>query len=173
MGSGLAANSLGICYLLGKGTSQNLEEAFLIFKISADAGNPAAFGNLGKCYMFGYGTNVNSYLGLEYYEKAADSSFSDAQFFLGSLYYNGASDYCENASVVVDYPKAYKYLMMAFENSSTREEFKGEIARLLSKCYLFGRGVEQNENKAEELLEIASQYGDVDAEVIKELLQKP
>src|SRR3989344_342915 len=47
---------LALCYSLGRGTPQNLVEAFRYFQQAADYGSQDAMFELSKCYRFGWGT---------------------------------------------------------------------------------------------------------------------
>lgn len=170
MGSAFAANSLAICYYTGKGVIKDYPEAYRLFKMAADSGNPAAFANVARCYMFGQGTNVNSKLGVMWYEKAADKGYADSQFFLGQLFYAGKSAYCEGVNISIDYMKAAHFLKMAIENPQLPDFAKGETYRLLASCYRFGRGLESDENKANELTSMAASFGDTNAKQIVQWL---
>lgn len=163
-----AVNSLAICYYHGKGVAKNTTEAFRLFKVSAEGGNPAGFANLGRCYMFGQGIDINPHMGVYWYEKAAEAGYADCQFFLGQLFYKGATEYCEGVSINTDYMKAAHYLEMAVDNPNTPDYAKAETYSLLSKCYRLGRGVERDEHKADALNEQAASYGDADAVKIRE-----
>lgn len=123
---------------------------------------------LGDCYMNGLGVPVNYEESVKWYEKAANNNNSESVYICGLLFYDGTY---KDLAVTQDFNKAFKYLMRAFEYSNTPENLKGGLAKRISACYRFGRGVEINEEKADYYLEQAGKYGDTDAEELNNWLQ--
>ena len=68
--------------------------------------------------------------------KDSENGNSEAQYKLGKYYYNSK-----------DYDNAIRYFKMAIEN----ENASAEIA--LADCYFFGKGIEQDKEKAHEIYE--------------------
>src|SRR6478735_8243030 len=69
----------------------NSEEAHDIESLVklAEHGNPEAQNVLGFCYLTGQGVPKDYKLSLNWYRKAADQGIADAQFNVGSFYFNG------------------------------------------------------------------------------------
>lgn len=177
-----AQNTLGSCYYTGNGITQDYEKAVYWYTKAAEQGFAIAQYNLGKCYengegvsedmekavdlyykaaeqeyapaqyavgMYGYRHSVES-VTISWLEKAAEQDYEPAQLILGSIYY-------QNSLVEHDYEKSVHYLLLVKDSQDT--ETSGLACYILSKCYRFGRGVEQDVQKADELLHEAGQKG--------------
>lgn len=168
MGHMWAANALAGFYFEGLVVDKNLIEAFKLWEEASANGDTIAYSNLGRCYMFGQGTEIDPKLGCYWYEKSADAGYVAAQFFLGELYYNGASPAVEGVNIRFDYKKAAHFLQLAAKNKNLPDYAKGETYRYLAECYRFGRGVEQDQDMANYYTREAAKYGDSNAaEIIK------
>lgn len=158
---------LGYMYSVGRGVPQNYQEAFKWYDLAARQGHVFAQYDLGICYLKGHGVTRDPAKGMKWLEEATQFGAGDpaAMFYCGFLYYDGK--YNDISGIAKDYDKAFYYLSMALDSEDTPYELKGEIARKLSACYRFGRGVAPDERKADELTREAVKYGTPDA---KELL---
>lgn len=94
-------------YLLG-----DYEKAHYEALVGATDGDPAAQMLLGQLYFNGEGVDKDLAMSLYWYERAASQGFSDAQYRLGSLYFEGKYD------IPKDYDKAYLWLGKALENGN-------------------------------------------------------
>jgi TPR repeat protein len=137
-GDARAQNNLGFLYLMGLGVRQDYEKAVKWFGMAAEKNHPTAQNNLGWCYEWGLGVAANFRTASQWYSKAAEAGFSDAQFNLGCAY--------ESGFVERDYAKAAEWYGKAVAQGHRRARFS------LSFLYREGKGVEKDENKAEELL---------------------
>ena len=82
-GNYCAKNYVGICYILGKGTSPDFYKALKWFKISDYHG----LCNRGWCYYNGRGVTTNYSRAVLYFYFS--SSLPEAQYNLGVCFYNG------------------------------------------------------------------------------------
>ena len=82
-GNFYAKNHVGICYILGKGTSPDYYEAFKWFKKTDYYG----LCNRGWCYYNGRGVTTNYSRAVLYFYFS--SSLPEAQYNLGVCFYNG------------------------------------------------------------------------------------
>ena len=158
-GNIIANNDLGLCYLDGYGTEKNETEAIKYFTTCAAKGNMYAQYNLGKCYLNGTGVKQDKTKAKELLEKAANQGHeeskkllfefggmsehvqellkkanggdSNAQYDLGSCYWNGNG-------VATNLNEAFYWYKKSAENGN----YNGENA--LGNCYNWGKGVEQN-----------------------------
>ena len=73
-----AAYYVATCYELGKGTEQNLLEAFNWYKEAAVANHPKAQYSLAKMYEDGNGIEIDNDKAIEWYEKAFDNGIEEA-----------------------------------------------------------------------------------------------
>lgn len=92
-------------YLLG-----DFEKARYESLVAATDGDPKAQMLLGQLYFNGEGVKKDINHAIYWYEKAAESEFSDAQYRLGMLYHDGKK------GVTKDLDKAYKWLIKAYDN---------------------------------------------------------
>ena len=76
---------LGILYREGKGVSQDFDEAFNWFELSADQGNEYALNALGEMYDNGDGVEKDYEAAYDYYLEAGDAGVIEAIFNLGVL----------------------------------------------------------------------------------------
>lgn len=96
-------------------------------------------------------------------EESADSGCEKAQYGLGCDLYDGKL-------IPRNYTRAIHLFIKALEGKFIIDEVKGDICRKLSICYRFGRGVEANENQANEYNRLAASYGESNAKIIEEWL---
>ena len=98
-------NQATTAYLLG-----DFEKARYEALVDATDGKPQAQMLLGQLYFNGEGVEKDLTVALYWYEKAASQGLVDAQYRVGTLYFDGKSN------IPKDYDKAYKWLQLALEN---------------------------------------------------------
>jgi hypothetical protein len=143
---------------------------------------------LGQLYFNGEGVDKDVQMALYWYEKAAAQGFSDAQYRLGVLYFNGKKE------IPKDYNKAYHWLTQALENGNQDAKPKleglfemesGQVVNLhespevlqqvaatgnkqarylLAEKLLTGTGVEQDQKKAINILKEDAKQGFIKAQ---------
>lgn len=86
--------------------------------------------------------------------EAAQDGDSNAQFYLGLVYFNGDND----LNVEQNYKKAIKWLSRAGRRGHVEAQW------LLGSCYLSGVGVNQDVEEAVEWLTMAAEQGNPDAQ---------
>ena len=77
-GDALALYFLARCLEEGTGIGKSEEEAFSMYRLSADLGNPWAQSAVGRCYETGVGVEQDLASAAEYYRKAADGGDAEA-----------------------------------------------------------------------------------------------
>lgn len=100
---------LGMMYLNGTGTLQNMAYANLLFEKSAFLGNAAAYKALADSFLVGDGVEQDSTMALSFYKKSADLGYGPGQFNCGIMLKNGDG-------TPVNLPLAYYYLCLASSN---------------------------------------------------------
>lgn len=134
-GDPLAQLDLGYIYM-----GKDWAKAFDWFSESASHGTLKAIEMLGVCYSNGHGVEKDEELAVTLWEKVLEKETSFLSLFeLGDCYLSGAG-------CVRDPEKGTRYLQKAVEQGFWLAE------GLLGLCYLYGDGVEQNEQRAVELL---------------------
>lgn len=126
-----AQNDLGLCYLLGEGADIDRAKGFYWLLVSAKQGFPFAIANLGRCYLEGVGV---------------DKSIEHALVTLGAA----------NLMGVVD---AGIYLLNNIEiNELIKLSEQGNALAqcYLGICYINGKGIKQDIEKAFELFDMAA-----------------
>lgn len=157
---------MGWFHQYGHALEKDPEKAMQWYSKAADLGD---VWGLYKAALFNFGSEgykVDEKAGMAMLEKAAQSGMPEAIWLCGILYYDGTYEFITEGDQVemstdIDYPKAVQYLKKAWENPEI--EYKSEIAKRLSACYRFGRGVTANEKIADIYLYEAAQYGDQDS----------
>ena len=94
-----AQNSLGVCYMTGKGVPEDALEAVKWFEKAAEQGEEFAMKNLALCLRDGTGVAVNKAKAAEWFEKAAAKNNIQSKFNLADMYANGDG-------VLVNYQRA-------------------------------------------------------------------
>ena len=155
LGSIAAINSIGLCYKEGIGVEKNAKKALNYFEKAAKNNYAYAFNNLGKYYehLKKYKKAFNQYI------KSANLGESWAANKIGEMYRQGIG-------TEKNLKKAYEYYIIA-EETSIREICWYSKYNLAKYFYLNGSAVaniEQDFNKAIELLEEASKNGIVQAQ---------
>ena len=151
LGDWEALSFLAYCKHHGHILRQDLDEALTLYLRAYKNGvNYERHRSIGVSIPYIIGTlyedkRVKAYnlqLAIRYYTEAAER-FQDinAMFRLAQISYNGLD------GQEVDYENAVKWLLLASKEDYTPIS---EVFALLAVCYRFGRGVEQNEEKAEE-----------------------
>lgn len=122
--------------------------------------NVHCMNNLGVCYINGLGKSIDYSKGFRLFEDSYQIKENPLSLVnMAECYYSGHG-------VSINYETTCSLLekAMRFEDVSSSAYF------LLSKCYRFGRGVHQNIQEADRLLNIASQMGNADAIAISNLI---
>ena len=81
--------NLGLSYLNDDSVDKNYNEAFELFKQSAEEECSRGITRLGYCYGNGIGTDVDKQKAVELYRKAANLGNSIAQYNIALMYENG------------------------------------------------------------------------------------
>lgn len=88
-GNNVAKYNLGICYEKGRGVSENINQAFVLFSESAEKGFIPAQKKLGHNYMDGIGVKKDSSTAFFWFEKAANQGDAESEYNLGVCYAKG------------------------------------------------------------------------------------
>lgn len=155
-------HNLGDLYYYGHGTAQSYIKAFELFSKGADS-NVACKYRLAVMYREGLGTDKDVEKSSKLLKECADMGYGRAQYLIGMDYYDGK--YQQQ-----NYGKAVKCLTDALENKYVPDVVKGALCRTLASCYRFGRGVESDEYKADDFMQMAASYGDEKAAMVMEWL---
>ena len=136
---GVAEAEILLCRIYASQTEKKLhKKAFKILKKLAKKGHAIAAGELGVLFKYGIGCRLNFNRARKWFKKGAELGNDKAAYSLGYLYLKGFGD------IEQHYGKAVKW----FEKS------KHPMAKYwLGVCYYYGDGVDQNTEKANELLE--------------------
>ena len=68
--------NLGFCYYIGLGVEQDYNEAFRLFRLSADRGFPVAMFAVGDCYYLGTGAEKDLDAAKAWYQKSLDAGYT-------------------------------------------------------------------------------------------------
>ncbi len=75
-----AQNSLGCCYLAGRGVRKNPSMACHYFQKAADQGDARGINNVGFCYLYGFGYVNYPLFAADHSRRAADLGLAEAQY---------------------------------------------------------------------------------------------
>lgn len=160
-----ACHNLGDLYYYGNGVEQSYQKAYELFSEGA-ANNRNCKYRQADMLRKGTGVEKDEQQASRLMLESADDGYGQACYVVASDYYKG--DYREN-----NFEEAVKYFNKALESSRyLPEPVRADIYKKLSSCYRFGAGVEADEAKADELMEMSAQCGDADAAKIQEWLTK-
>lgn len=163
-GAVIVCSLLGDAYYDGRGTEQSYAKAYEVFKMGAEM-NPICKYRQSEMLRKGEGIAPNNDMAYKLLEESAASGFERAQYRLGCDLYEGKL-------VPRNYTRAVNLLEQALHGQSITEDVKGDIYRKLSICYRFGRGVEANEELANEYNRMAANFGEPNAQKIQEWLNQ-
>lgn len=121
---------------------KSYEEAFYWYEKAAALGEADGWNGMGCCYLKGKGVDKDEQLAIDYFEKAATKGSARAMCNL--------ADYFSNLKNSNDAFYWYK--------NAAKMGFP-EALKSLGCCYLFGRGIPVNKEKAKELFEKAASQG--------------
>jgi TPR repeat protein len=158
-----AINVLGYCYFLGQGVSKDIEKAVSYFRKAANQNYSSAQYMLGECYRRGSGVTGNWSTARQWYAKVIENPGS-GDWIIGyakegyqecnnGVPYSGNSNYSYNNNInygeyagktydVANYADAVKYGELGAAQNDAK------AMTILGNCYLEGRGVSEDENKA-------------------------
>ncbi|MFI3206650.1 MAG: Hsp70 family protein, partial [Clostridia bacterium] len=133
-------------YFGRNGKAINYNEAFKLFKLSAEQGCVGAQNNLGFCYENGQGVAKNLNEAFNWYKKSAEQGDADAQNNLGCCYEN-------SQGVAKNLYEAFNW----YKKSAEQGNANGECN--LGVCYGEGRGVIKSQNLAFEWFKLSAEQG--------------
>jgi uncharacterized protein len=107
--------NLGIMYLKGQGTSQNIAEAVRWIRLAANKGLAEAQNDLGLLYQRGWGVERNDAEAVKWYRRAADQGLVTSQISLGDAYTIGRG-------VSSNFGEALKWYRLAADQGSSYAE---------------------------------------------------
>jgi TPR repeat protein len=152
---------LGRCYYYGWDVEQDYAQAVQWYKKAAELGHAKSQAYLGVCYYKGKGVEQDYAQAVDCFCKAEKENFMVALRYLGLCYYYGNG-------VEQNYAKAVEYFFLSADNDydyhcsildGDYDELSLAIAQYhLALCYQNGYGVEQDEAKAKELLDLVAEY---------------
>lgn len=164
---------LGIMYLNGLGTERNEQKALECFEKSASIEDPIACSWLGTMYMNGTGTSIDYAKGFEWTKKATEKGDVGSYIALGFCFEEGKGIEKNIDKAITWYKKAYdndvpNAPMMLCHAYYTQKDYgeakkwanitinQKEYAlvgyRILALLNMYGLGMQQNQNKAFELI---------------------
>ena len=129
-------------YILG-----DYEKARYEALIGASDGDPIAQMLMGQLYYNGEGVEKSVELAMYWYEQAARQGYQEAQFRLGTLYFNGSP------GIEKDYKKAWEWLSKADDSGH------GKVEPMLEILYRQESGEVVNLNESPEVLVQAAESG--------------
>jgi len=155
---------LGEYYRDGKVTQQDLSKAYELFSICIERGSYEFVKSVAKYYVAmlkqeGMGCEKDIQGAMKLLEETNSNDFPQASYKLAQLYYEDS-----------EYDKAYTLFLKIINDKYLPDVVRGDIYRKLSACYRFGRGVNTDLSKADELINIAASFGNPDGKAIEEWL---
>jgi TPR repeat protein len=143
--------NLGMKYAKGDGVPLDLDEAFKLFTLSAEAGSAPGQYYLGAAYSHGKGVEKDDKAAFKWCLEAAKQGHVKAQVFVGQMYAKGEG-------VDRDDSEAFTW----FERAAMQND--AEAQSLLGNAYMLGEGVARDYAKASELIAKAAAQGDLSSQ---------
>lgn len=129
--------------------NREYEDAFRLYKQSADNGNPEAMHNVAVMLLQPLGCLQDVKLAIDYYVKASEAGYNPSTYNLGHMNYMG------NLNGKVNKPVAAGFFKIAADKGHP------ESAHYLGLMYKDGDGVPQDSVKAIEYMRIAATKADI------------
>lgn len=175
-GVAVAQKELGVCYLTGQVVERNFQEALNWFRKAAEQNFPEAINNIGVVYESGYGVKVDFCEAEKWYKKAADLGLTKAKYNLADLYYQHFEElYLQSSKqsdevsfsiheeiINIQNPISYEQKAFNLFCEAAEEGFTAAKCRV-AECYLYGYGINKNEEAAFKWYNEAAQEDSVDA----------
>lgn len=133
-----AVQTLGIMYFEGIGVAKDVSKGLKMLEQAANGGDITAQCQLGEFYLQGREVPQDLELGTYWLEKAADGGDGDAANMLGLFYTKS------------DAPKSVEYFQRGYELGDIISTYN------LGRAYAYGKGVEQDNDKAFELMKLVA-----------------
>lgn len=149
LGHAEAQKMLGYCYYF----TEEPETAAVWVRQSAEQGNAEAQVALGKFYFEGSGVKKDVLQAFAWFRKASEQGCGEAWYYLGLCYETyRLPGLTVLAGIGIDSQdgKAFECYQKAAEKGVAAAQFR------LAHCYMYGRGVEKNEEEAFKLYEKVS-----------------
>lgn len=142
---------MGKCYFHGEGVEESYEEAAKWFQMAADEGDAYGYSQIGRMLYYGWGVKQDYEKALEYNILAWEQGgYTYVLPMIADAYYNGwGTD--------IDYDEAAKWYQLGVDRDQSGLRWGSVLG--LGKCYLEGRGVEKDLDKARDLLEQVVENG--------------
>ncbi|KAG0006288.1 ERAD-associated protein [Modicella reniformis] len=145
--AGVTAALLGKMYWRGEGYEVDEEQALKWFQRGALLDNQVALNALGTMYMKGAaGLPVDNARAMEYFKKAAELKYPDAQVNMGLIYLND--------------PKLYTFAFKYFKEAFQMQNFQAVYH--LGQMYYYGFGVPKKCDEAARYFKYVAERGDWD-----------
>ncbi len=143
---------LANCALMGRGTEQDMQKAFALYRKAAERKHPWAALYLGVCYLNGYGTEIDLEAGIACWKEIDPRapSYSAALHNIGTAYIRQP-----------DYDAA----VLALQQAEQGNFVSAFTAYTLGHLYETGKGVEQNYEEAVKRYETAAKWGHIPARI--------
>lgn len=142
---------MGKCFFHGEGVREDYEQAAKWFQLAADDGDAYGYSQIARMLYYGWGVEQDYEKALEYNLLAwEEGGYTYALPMIADAYYNGwGTD--------VDLEEAAKWYQVGVDADNSGLRWGSVLG--LGRCYLNGEGIEQDVEKARELLEDVSENG--------------
>lgn len=143
---------LGVCYSIGRGVTENDQEAIKWFKKAAEQDHVDAQYNLGFYYQHGHAVNQDYKEAIKWFQ-GSDEQNNDQRYEYSSL------GFCRQGkpSITIDYQEAVKWYQKAARHGHTKAIQK------LGECFENGYGVSKDVNQAMKCYVLSLKNGNHDA----------
>ncbi len=157
LGSSAAMVDIGAMYYMGRGEEQDYSQAFFWYKKAAALGNIHAISNLGYSYYYGRDIPVDYEKAYQMFSQAAFLGDLTALYRVGDMFMKGNFvDKSEFTAFII-----YQKCLNEIHENPDLEIYPAVCIRL-GECYGEGKGTEKDLSTAEEFLDHAIEYLQLD-----------
>ncbi len=156
---------MGKCFFHGEGVREDYEQAAKWFQLAADERDAYGYSQIARMLYYGWGVEQDYKKALEYNLLAWEQGgYTYVLPMIADAYYNGwGTD--------VDHEEAVKWYQLGVDEDKSGLRWGSVLG--LGRCYLNGEGVEQDSEKARELLkDVVENGGDAEKEAAQALLSQ-
>lgn len=152
LGHTSALAQFGMCYILGLGVEQDLDEGGRYIREAYEKGDAWGRYNLGSIYFYGDGVPIDYDTAFRLFYGCDADKVPGTHLMLGICYYHG---YGTSRS----YDRAFDSFVKADEAAKAKNVLNTELEFYLGICYLNGHGTDIDEDEAFRRLKSAAASG--------------
>ena len=157
---GFAALELGEEYYSGRYITKDYQQAVMWFRAAIQQGQPIGYYHLGKCFLYGHGVEQDYAKAFDTFLKGSLRGYINNSIKLGDMLKEGVFVDCDSEYAAKLYHHIFDTELDLYEKMDFWSDAYGQVCLRLGECYLHGKGVAKDINKANYFFEEAKEHAD-------------